>query len=183
MQFIATLFLAHLLADFPLQTNRIAALKQTSIRGLALHIAIYVAATWLLLGMKLDFWPLVFSLGLVHFVIDWYKVKVSGSNGVQSFLFDQLAHILSILVLANSTKWISDGTLTIIPEMILYPALIWAFFLAVMVFCWVWMNSLQDDQLNKSAVYSWGRTRLLELEQRAGFGLLFVITLGLLLLG
>lgn len=60
------LLLAHLLADFPLQTNRIFRLKVTSNAGLALHVLIHVAMAALLLRQPAQHLNLLLALGVAH---------------------------------------------------------------------------------------------------------------------
>ena len=87
VNFFATLLLAHLLADFPLQTNTIAALKSKSVHGLLMHVGVYMAATWALLGFGLTICPLIMLLGIAHFAVDWLKVRTRSQKPVRSFVF------------------------------------------------------------------------------------------------
>ncbi|MCI0398497.1 MAG: DUF3307 domain-containing protein, partial [Chloroflexi bacterium] len=73
MDTLATLLLAHLIADFPLQTNRIYALKIRSNAGIALHVGIHLAVTILLLKNALADWLLLLILAVSHFTLDWLK--------------------------------------------------------------------------------------------------------------
>src|SRR5690606_27510716 len=68
------LWLAHLLADFPLQTNRVFRLKIASNAGLALHVAIHLLMTVLLVQQPARHLSLLLVLGVVHFLIDWTKL-------------------------------------------------------------------------------------------------------------
>lgn len=49
MNLLMTLLLAHLFADFPLQSNSLARLKETRIMGVFLHVLVHVAVTACLL--------------------------------------------------------------------------------------------------------------------------------------
>ena len=59
MELMATLVLAHLLADFPLQSNAIAAAKAKSLYGLIVHVMVHVLVLWTLLGFCKTAWALI----------------------------------------------------------------------------------------------------------------------------
>ncbi|MBV7338501.1 DUF3307 domain-containing protein [Chloroflexi bacterium TSY] len=75
IEIFATLLLAHLLADFPLQTNAVARLKMKGGWGLAPHILIHVAVLALLLQDPIRQGTLLLVLGCTHWLIDWIKVS------------------------------------------------------------------------------------------------------------
>lgn len=181
-ELIAILTLAHLLADFPLQTNTIAKMKTTSLRGLFAHVAIHVAMSWALLGFEYRFWTLVGSLGLIHFLVDYIKVKSGTDRSVLFFVVDQFAHLASIVFLSMSMFGdLGEMRFAICPT-ILYPSLSIAPLMALMVLGWMWTNNLHDEMVDRYISLRWGRERLLELEQRTGFGLLCLIGLGVMLI-
>lgn len=183
VDFFATLLLAHLLADFPLQTNTIAALKSKSVHGLLMHVGVYMAATWALLGFGLSICPLIMLLGSAHFTVDWLKVRAKSRKPLRSFVFDQFAH-LTCMVAATGlvAPWYFSRHHFVLPSQLLYPSLLIALGLAAMVMCWIWASSLEDEMLRRHSHLRWCRERLLDIEQRAGFGLLCALGIGAILL-
>lgn len=85
------LLLAHLLADFVLQTNAMVAYKKKP-AVFALHIVIVAATSLVLLGGA---WKLVLLIAAAHLVVDAVKTAVLPDT-LSSFLADQAAHLLSI---------------------------------------------------------------------------------------
>lgn len=95
---LVALALAHLLADFVLQTDWMVENKRRPAAFL-LHIAIVGLASWACLGLALA--PV--ALGLVtlsHGLIDWIKARWGGP-GLGPFLADQTAHAAMILAAAT----------------------------------------------------------------------------------
>jgi len=116
MHFILTcflgLYLAHLLTDFVLQSDRMVARKK---RGAALayveHGAIHFFSAALILGLavpglaaSLGFYGSILGLTLVHLAIDWLKLRLVRSemieDGAATFLGDQAIHTLTVLLTA-----------------------------------------------------------------------------------
>jgi hypothetical protein len=106
------LYLAHLLTDFVLQSDRMVAGKK---RGSALaylaHGAIHFVSAALFLGfvirglgVRLDFYGSILGLTLVHLGIDWLKLRLVRSeilaDGAATFLADQAIHALTVLLTA-----------------------------------------------------------------------------------
>ena len=105
------LLFAHLLADFPLQSNWIVDNKDwTSVRLLHVSFHFLISLVFVLFFVP-EAWPLLVLLASIHFLID------SGKNYVNRFkpswiifpyLFDQILHILSIILIAIMITRISD---------------------------------------------------------------------------
>jgi hypothetical protein len=106
------LYLAHLLTDFVLQSDRMVTSKK---RGAALayleHGAIHFFSAALFLGFaipglatRLDFYASILGLTLVHLGIDWLKLRLVRSeiveDGAATFLGDQAVHALTIVLTA-----------------------------------------------------------------------------------
>lgn len=96
------LLLAHLIADFSLQTNAIFRLKKQSPVGVYLHVAIYtvvnIAILFPYLG-SVNTWLGVVFLAAFHGTVDSGKLKLSeklSRDILIYFLFDQLLHVVSI---------------------------------------------------------------------------------------
>jgi len=106
------LYLAHLLTDFVLQSDRVVAGKR---RGSALsyleHGGIHFFAAVLSLGFavpglwrKIGFYGLLAALTLVHLAMDWTKVRLVNSNklgdGAAAFFADQSLHFMTVAITA-----------------------------------------------------------------------------------
>lgn len=103
------LALAHLVADFPLQTDWMVANKRQW-RAMGAHIGVVAITTSIALGGA--HWAVWAAIVISHFVIDWIKTRYAG-QGLISFVIDQIAH-LGILGIAawwitrtQSTLWIT----------------------------------------------------------------------------
>jgi hypothetical protein len=95
----ATLFFAHLIADYPLQSDWLVKAKRTW-PGLSLHVAIHLAVLLLLtLPHTAQLWPFLLALAAAHFAIDTFKNLLATYRAqwiAGPYLFDQLLHIVSI---------------------------------------------------------------------------------------
>jgi hypothetical protein len=61
---------------------------------------------------------------------------------------------------------------TIVPFGVVTVALVCALLLALMVFCWVWVNSLTEERVQSHFLLNWTKHQMLELEQRIGLVLI-----------
>jgi len=100
------LFLAHLIGDYPLQSDWLVENKRRW-WGLSLHTAIHLAVTLLILGAaSTEAWPKVLLLIFIHFLLDLTKSSMVGRwpkhVGLQ-YVLDQALHIVSIFLVA---RWI-----------------------------------------------------------------------------
>ena len=59
MTTITILLLAHLVADFPLQSNKIVRMKNQGNKGLGIHVAVHVVVLLLLIKDPLQYWPAI----------------------------------------------------------------------------------------------------------------------------
>jgi hypothetical protein len=130
MNLFATLLLAHLIADFPLQTNGLYRLKRRHLAGVLLHSGIHCLITAILIKNPLANWPMLVTLFAFHVVIDWVKLRVEFKFYSLGFLLDQLAHLLALLVI---TAWASASR-GVLPPVILYPALAYALVPGLLMF-------------------------------------------------
>ena len=173
---LITLFLSHLIADFPLQTNYIYFLKKTSSWGIILHAAIHALVAFLLTGLRWDLWYVwLFLLG-THAIIDWAKLRYKSPKQWTGFLLDQLLHLLimSIIVL-----W-QPSLSSILPGWILYPAFVLAWIPAILMFLWVYASDVVRDHPNPSRTALWMRENLLQTSRLSGYPCLVLALGGLL---
>ncbi len=179
MHLLLTLLLAHLFADFPLQSNKLARLKKSSIRGVLIHVLIYMGATALLLQQPLHYWPLVLGLGIAHFIIDAVKLLYQSQRAILSFVIDQVMHVITVVLAVYLADWawhpVPQGILS---NHLLGPAFICALLLAIMVFCWIWTNDLSEEQIKRYFLLRWVKNEILLLEQRVGLVLIGIVLLG-----
>ncbi|MBK8900639.1 MAG: DUF3307 domain-containing protein [Anaerolineaceae bacterium] len=166
------LLLAHLLADFPLQTNRIFRLKVAGNAGLVLHVLIHILTTALLVRRPASHLDLLLVLGVVHFLIDWIKLRFPHDPQWPGFLLDQLAHLLSLGLLA---LWQPEVTAVLSPWLML--PLIWLVLLpALLMLLWVWANDVQQDtRYQASPSVHWASRRLLTLSQQTGWATVLLV--------
>ena len=169
------LLLAHLIADFPLQTNRIYALKTQGNKGLALHVAIHVIVAALLIERPWQHIPLLFVYGAIHFAVDWYKVHKSGTRQTPGFLLDQLAHFVTIVALAFWQPYLTS----LLPFWLVWLGILLTLVPALLMTLWVLANDLRSNLPNNPTV-TWASCRLLPLSQKIGS--VFVLSLLLMML-
>ncbi len=84
------LVLAHVLADFALQTDGMVRNKRKP-QVLLAHIAIVAAASWAALGFA-PAWTLLALIAVSHLAIDAMKLNW-GNDGFRAFALDQAAHL------------------------------------------------------------------------------------------
>lgn len=96
---LALMLLSHVIADFVLQTDRIADGKRRNYKIMGSHACCYLLTNLVLLAPYLslanNLWYLVIALALAHWFIDVKKVEYDQrhKHGLGSFCLDQLAHI------------------------------------------------------------------------------------------
>ncbi|MCA9945472.1 MAG: DUF3307 domain-containing protein [Ardenticatenaceae bacterium] len=160
------LLLAHLLADFPLQTNRIFRLKIAGNLGLALHVLIHIVMAAVLIQQPGQHLDLLLILGLAHFVTDWIKVRFSSNPQWPGFVLDQLAHVAAILLL--SIVW--PGVTAVLPLWVMLPLILLVLLPAVLMLLWIWANDAQQQgRFQQSQSVHWASRRLLTISQRTGW--------------
>lgn len=178
MNILLTLLIAHLFADFPLQTNAVAKLKEQHWYGVLLHVMIHLVVMTLLIHNSLSYWPLVLGVGFVHFVIDGLKLLCPAQKGITYFLADQALHGVTIVVAAYLTQQLWPlGPVSILPAAWLLPILGGALVPAIMVFLWIWTNSLSQESLSQFTLLYWAKDQILAAEQRFGFVLFLLVCL------
>ena len=126
------------------------------------------------LGVKWQALPLVIFVGLAHFLVDWLKPRLLPENGTKTFVLDQLAHVGCLVLAAVGEIKVNGASIyPVISHDILYLALTVSFCLALMVYYWLWTNTLQDEIVQRHRHLRWSR---------AGFGSSTTNRLGLVCL-
>jgi len=103
MDVFANLILAHMVADFPLQTSPVFRWKTRSIWGVAFHAFLHFLINALLFAPVLArAWPTFVVLFLLHIVQDQSKVKLGKENANTPFpfLMDQALHLFILAAAA-----------------------------------------------------------------------------------
>ena len=100
------MMIGHILGDFYFQTDKIASEKDKKFKGVMTHAVEYTLSVLVVILpiINLHIFMLALYMSLLHFVIDtikyfllkWKFIKKSGGL----FVYDQIMHIISILVLA-----------------------------------------------------------------------------------
>lgn len=99
------LVLAHFIADYPLQTNRVYQLKIKGMRGQFLHAGIHALTYTLFLfpyWSQPQVWLFVPLIGSLHLVIDILKVKMIDRTKLPvlfTYTLDQVLHLSSLLLI------------------------------------------------------------------------------------
>ena len=106
---LQSMFLAHLLGDYVLQTDGLVRWKSRSLWGVLAHGGLVALCAWLCsLPFSLDWWPYALLIGAIHTVIDVARVqlgKVGPASALFLFLADQALHILAILLVVRASGW------------------------------------------------------------------------------
>jgi hypothetical protein len=116
MEIFWRLVLGHLIADFTLQTNYIAAWKRRNLFGLAVHCAthpfIYAILLWRYLdqvwvqvaGLNLTGWTCLFLIFATHFIEDewriWSVLKKGAPDNTFFYIWDQIIHYAVLFAFA-----------------------------------------------------------------------------------
>lgn len=183
MTTFTALLLAHLLSDFPLQTNRIFRMKLQGYKGLMLHAVIHVCVTALMIRQFWQFWPTLLLLGFLHYLTDWAKLRYSGAQQTPGFVVDQGAHIVTLLFIVT----LAPQMTAVFPLWFLAPAVALALVPASLTFAYVYATDrcrgqTMQNNIVKNHTLQWACTQLLPLSQKAGwFVLLMLGAIGLLL--
>ncbi len=154
------LFLAHLIGDYPLQSEWLIENKR-SLWGLSLHITIHLVVMLLVVGVaSVEAWPKILVLAMVHFILDLAKSHLFSrwpNRVALHYVGDQLLHLLSIFLVAG---WI-EGDLdpALIPVNSLWP--IYAIGYLMVTYVWHITERLlteQDGEYQKElAQHFWSR--------------------------
>ncbi len=162
MQAFWGLLTAHLIADFPLQTNTIYALKQRGWYGTLAHTLVHVGVTALLLKSPAAYWPLLTGLGISHFLVDSLKARWHTHRQSLAFLGDQLLHGAVLLTAATLAPDLSF----IVPARWMRVFALYA--LTPMLIMWV---ALLHADWRAASLRMWSVRRWMRLSQVSGWPL------------
>lgn len=95
LETVLALVLAHLVADFALQTEAMVKNKSQALTLLR-HIGIVALTAWIALGFAPAVVLILFVAG-THAAIDWLKIRFGGP-GFPAFITDQAAHIGALII-------------------------------------------------------------------------------------
>lgn len=105
-----TFLLAHLLGDYPLQTDRLVIAKK-HLPGLALHVGIHWAVMMLLFYPVIGIvWPYILVVAIFHFGIDAFKNFLGRERPqwvISPYILDQTLHLSSLLFVS---VWMAQTT-------------------------------------------------------------------------
>ena len=100
MMILLKLFLAHIIGDFFLQPETwVKEKEKRKLKSpkLYIHIIIHVLLLFVLLW-DISFWPLIVTIGILHFLIDSIKLLFQKKKTKRLWFFiDQILHIASII--------------------------------------------------------------------------------------
>jgi len=107
LDILLRLIIAHLLADFVFQTDKINEEKKNGPKSkyFWLHLAIVGGLVYIFL-IEWANWQLPITVIIAHGLIDWGKSSIK-KDGVWIYIIDQLLHILSLVLLWSFFKGIS----------------------------------------------------------------------------
>ena len=169
IELFATLIIIHVLGDFALQTDRIYIWKtQGGPIGLAIHVMLHLVATILLINQTPQLWLFLISLGGVHYVIDWTKLRFKGNQNAVAFLADQIAHLIHLIALSFM---FSDLT-GVISAPWVYGLALYAVLPAVTMCLWVWAYDLEGRVNDNLWAAEW-RLSMKPMSQAFGVPLVF----------
>lgn len=94
------IIIAHIIGDFVFQTKKMVENKNWISKAMFIHIAIVLFTTFL---FSFSIWPSII-IAVSHYIIDGLKISVSKKDNLkekklQLFVFDQVVHIISIVVI------------------------------------------------------------------------------------
>jgi hypothetical protein len=99
MMVLIKLLIAHLIGDFFLQPKSWVEEKEArklKSSKLYIHTAVHIALMFILL-FDLSYWRLILMIGILHFIIDAFKLTLQKRKTMRFYFFgDQILHLLTI---------------------------------------------------------------------------------------
>ncbi len=168
MEGFLALLLAHLIGDFPLQTPWVFAWKQRGLWGLFIHIVLHVSVAFVLVQDGGRFWRLWLILGTAHFVVDWFKLRLTFRPLWVGFLLDQVVHVAILAVLA----WGHPDLQSALPLTWLTWLLVYALVPFGLMLAWVYaadQPNVEDDR------WRWVQGSFVRYSQLSGYVLILAM--------
>lgn len=115
--------IGHLVGDFVLQPYWLAIEKRKGWKGLLIHVSVVTIATTVIIGGTMPRWGLwITVLFAVHLFIDQFRTFVFTNNGKGRGLLllaaDQLAHVISLVLLSS---WATGASVSGLQEIFTAP--------------------------------------------------------------
>lgn len=172
------LLIAHIVADFPLQAGVIYTWKISSKLGLGVHVAIHLSVMLFLFEDPLSWWPALVALGIVHYLIDWAKLKIPIKPQLLGYIIDQVAHAVSLVPIALIFTQMQP---TIPQEYLRYDFLL-ALASPILLMFWTYTWDMEQPPAGtwRQSFWAWARRSLLPISQWTGFILIGAIVIQLL---
>ncbi|MCA9965659.1 MAG: DUF3307 domain-containing protein [Anaerolineales bacterium] len=167
----ATLLLAHLIADFPLQTNWVFKVKTQGSWGVGVHVGIHLLVTAVLIKDHLAYWHVLLVLGVAHFITDWVKLRFPGRLQTPGFIVDQIIHWLTLLLITIAVPTMP----VLLPTWLLYPILALTLIPALLTCLWILANDLRNQPTPTWPPVEWASQHLLRASQLIGFALVILV--------
>ena len=161
------LVLAHFIADFTFQTNRVATWKRESAWGMTVHIlthpVVSILLTWPYLSLRwvqagwfhMNGWCCIALIAIFHWLEDEWRVwsiqETGSPDNTGFFLWDQVVHLTMILALAPTIPSAQPPS-WVLPALC---AVLLAHFISVLIFF------LENDLWGESKVLSDGKYRFI----------------------
>lgn len=91
---VLAMLLAHLVADYVLQWDRLAIWKSREVKGVMAHGLIVLIVTWIFsLPFDVEWWPWVIFIWLTHTTVDLIRLRLGGRfSALGLYLLDQAVH-------------------------------------------------------------------------------------------
>ncbi|MEM7801949.1 MAG: DUF3307 domain-containing protein [Chloroflexota bacterium] len=146
------MFLAHLVGDYILQTDELAAWKSKSALGVLVHCLVVAVTTFLFAFVygsgNGQWWMSALIISLAHTAIDLIQLPISsvtnrGMLALARFLGDQTLHFASIVAAITFGGYISDAGFfaTMAAEIANYPILAYCLaYTSLAMPAWVWLE-------------------------------------------
>ncbi|RMG94308.1 MAG: DUF3307 domain-containing protein [Chloroflexi bacterium] len=153
---IIAMFLAHLVGDYILQWDNLAAWKSREIKGVLVHSGIVFAVTWALAAVFDPFWwQGVVFIGAMHLLIDVSQLKFDfGLPPMVRFFGDQLAHLVVIVIALDFGGYLSFSSIVSDLATVLHSERLWVYLLGyafVTMPAWVLIKFLAYGLLKGTA--------------------------------
>ncbi len=168
MESFYLLLLAHFIGDFPLQTPWVYHWKVRYIWGLFLHALLHVLVAMLLVQYGGHYWRLWLILGVSHFTIDWYKLRLTFRRAWVGFLLDQGVHIVMLGLLARMYPHLPS----VLPFSQVHFLLGYALLPALLMFGWVYASGREHTGMG---VWHWMRNTFVRYSQISGYVLVLAV--------